>query len=81
MNFIFVTYPSVKPLLIVQVRPFFTASLSFSIPRAVDWSSRILLWFTSANQLAIEAHTSPLAEHLGELLYQLLGSILFPANP
>jgi hypothetical protein len=46
----FVTCPSTIPLLIGQVSPAFTASLSFSTPAAKDWSSGNSLFVTLASQ-------------------------------
>jgi hypothetical protein len=66
-----VTWPSTIPLLIHQVSPALTASLSLSIPAAKEQSSGMLLWF-SLPQPHIEIHPSTLVEQLGELLDQLI---------
>jgi hypothetical protein len=64
-------WPSTIPFLIGQVKPFLTASLSFSIEASKDWSSGSLLLFAWASQ-ASRCSEVACAEHLGKLLDQLI---------
>jgi hypothetical protein len=62
------------PLLIHQVRPFLTASLSFSIPAAKDWSGGELAVCYLVKP-GIEVLSRASAQHLGKLLNQVIGQI------
>src|SRR3984893_18401974 len=64
------------PLLIHQVRPFFTASLSFSTPAAKDWSGGELAVCYLVKP-GIEELSGASAQHLDKLLNQIIGSIDF----
>ena len=65
-----VTCPSTLPLLIHQVRPALTASLSFSIPAAKHWSSGRWLC-SSLRKPGVKALSCARAEHLAKLLVRM----------
>ena len=69
-------HPSTMPLLMDQVRPLRTASLSFSTPAAKDWSSGRV---TPLHLLkpGIQTLSGAGAHHLDELLNQISGLVDF----
>src|SRR5436309_1525961 len=56
------------PLLIDQVRPLLTASLSFSLPQAKDWSSGGLRLFVWLDKPSVEVFSGAATPHLRKLL-------------
>src|SRR2546425_4065255 len=79
MSFSFVTCPSTIPLLIHQVKPALTASLSFSIPASLGLEFGKLAAFYFV-QPGIEVLSGASAQQLGKLLYQVIGQVDFRAD-